>query len=461
VQGNHKLLWIRGGVVAGGLAVSLMVFAAPSLASPAGPVTTPPAAGTPQLNANGNIEQIRQLVQCGKTMYAVGTFTSIKRYSTVYARNNAFSFSATAPYSVTSWNPNVNGIVNSIAFNGTNCADAYIGGTFTSVDGTAVKDIAEVGTTTGAVVTGFGHNADGQVATLLGVGGHILAGGYFKSINNSSADPYMASLDPTTGKDDGFVKLNISGNYQFTGVHSNPTRVWNQSLSHRGTLDLVMGDFTSAGGLPRQQIFMLNLATSPATVTGWTSPEWDGSAGELSSSDPTGYPYECYVGEPYYIQAAAWSPDDSTVYIGTTGYHPNGFPTGGYPRSGLCDAAAAFPASQAKVLHEWVNYTGCDSLYAAAADTSTAYFAGHERYSENPNGCDYQGPGAVAAPGIEGLAPGNGALTFNPTRARGLGADDMLLTSAGLWIASDNKGGSAMCAGVTEHAGICFLPDTQ
>jgi len=27
-----------------------------------------------------------------------------------------------------------------------------------------------------------------------------------------------------------------------------------------------------------------------------------------------------------------------------------------------------------------VNYTGCDSLYSAAADASAAYFGGHERY---------------------------------------------------------------------------------
>jgi hypothetical protein len=44
------------------------------------------------------------------------------------------------------------------------------------------------------------------------------------------------------------------------------------------------------------------------------------------------------------------------------------------------------------------------------------------------------------------------------SRARGLGADDMLLTGAGLWIASDNLQGSATCGGVPGHAGIYFLP---
>jgi hypothetical protein len=465
----------RAAVIAAAAALSLAGLAAPSLAAspPTGPVSSTPVTGTPHLLPTSSpTAQIRQIAQCGNTMYAVGSFTQIKRQSTTYTRNNAVSFSATSPYTVTSWNPNVNGVVNSIAFNGTNCSDAYIGGKFSSVGGTSVNNIAEVNTSTGAVVTAFAHSASGQVETLLGAAGHILAGGYFTSINGSSANPYFTSLNPTTGKDDGYLHLNISGNYQFSGVSSNPTRVYNQAISHSGTLDLVMGDFTSVGGLPRQQIFMLNLATSPASVTGWTSPEWDGSLGEATPTNPTnGYPYECATVEPYYIQAAAWSPDDSTVYIGTTGYHPNGWPVGATPRNGLCDAAAAFPGTvnPAKqpngqpgyVLHDWVNYTGCDSLYAAAADASTAYFAGHERWSSNQNDCDAAGPGAISAPGIEGLSPSAGVLTFNPTRSRGLGADDMLVTSAGLWIASDNFDDSQQCGGVDGLAGICLLPYTN
>jgi hypothetical protein len=454
-------------------------MAAPSFAAspPAGAVSPTPPGDTPHLITTDDnpVEQIRQLVQCGGTMYAVGTFSTIKRESASYTRNNIFSFSATAPYQVTSWDPDVNGIVNSITFSGGNCADAYIGGSFTSVGGTTVKNIAEIDTTTGAVVSAFGHSAGGSVQTLLGVDGHILAGGYFPSINGSSADPYMTSLNPTTGRDDGFLKLNISGNYQFPGVSSNPTRVYNQALSNDGQYDLVMGDFTSAGGLPRQQIFMLNLTASPATVTGWTSPEWDGSLGELSSSNPNGYPYQCATVEPFYIQAAAWSPDDSTIYLGTTGYHPNGFPVGATPRTGLCDAAAAFPATvnppaqpggqPGYVLHDWVNYTGCDSIYSAAADASAAYFGGHERYSMNPNDCDALGPGGYNAPGMEGLFPSDGSLYTDSTgtvgyysRDRGEGADDMLLTSAGLWIASDNQDGSQACGGVQNLSGICFLP---
>jgi hypothetical protein len=421
--------------------LALAWSAAPAQAA-TGPVSSTPAAGTPQLANTGATEQVRQLAQCGGTMYAVGTFTSIQRYSTTYARNNAFSFSATSPFKVTTWNPNVNGIVNSIAFS-PDCSMAYLGGIFTSVNGTAVKNIAEVSTSTGAVNTAFASSAGGQVSTLLTYGSHLLTGGYFTSINGSSANPYFTSLNTTTGKDDGFLNLNISGNYQFPGVSSNPTRVYNQQLSNGGSLDLVEGDFTSVGGQPRQQIFMLNLAGSQASMTAWTSDEFSQA---------------CATVEPFYVQAAAWSPDDSEIYIGTTGYHPYNMPVGATQRTGLCDAAAAFPATQADVSHLWVNYTGCDSLYSAAADASTAYFGGHERWSQNPNDCDAQGTGAIAAPGMEGLDPATGNLTFNPTRDRGLGADDMLVTSGGLWIASDNSDGSSSCGGAYGYAGICLLP---
>jgi len=342
---------------------------------------------------------------------------------------------------VTSWNPDVNGIVNSIAFS-RNCSQAYLGGAFTSVHGTAVHNIAEVSTTTGAVTNAFAHSANGQVETLLTYGTHLLTGGYFTSINGSSAHRYFTRLNTATGRDDGFLSLAISGHYQFPGVAQNPTRIYNQQLSHRGTLDLVEGDFTSVGGRSRQQIFMLNLSGGKATVTSWNS--W-------------AFYRNCATIEPFYLQAAAWSPNDSEIYVATTGYHPNGMPIGATPRTGLCDAAAAFPSTQATVSRLWINYAGCDSLYSTAADASTVYIGGHERWADNSRDCDAAGPGAVSAPGMVGLSPATGAVTFNPTRARGYGADDMLLTSAGLWIASDNYAGSAACGRVYGHAGICFL----
>jgi hypothetical protein len=421
------------------------------LPPPGSGVMAKPVTGTPHFAVTSNpIEQVRQLVQCGGTMYAVGTFSHILQGSHRYTRNNVFSFRATPPFTMTSWAPNVNGEVNSIAFQAGKCSRAYVGGSFTSVNGTAAKNIAEVTTGNGQVVKTFGHSASDVVQNIQALNGHLLVGGNYKSINGSSADPYMTSLDPSTGKDDGFVRLKISGHYQYKGVAFNATRVYNQSLSHSGKLDLVMGDFTSVGGKSRQQIFMLNVGGSSANVTGWTSSMFNG---------------HCYVKEPFYVQAASWSPDDSTVYIATTGRSYYNRPAGAFPLKGLCDVAAAFPATQKSVLPMWKNYTGCDSLFSTAADAGTAYFGGHQRWSMNTNGCNFKGPGAYPATGMEGLSPTNGDLYLNTTKnagyyehSRGLGADDMLRTSAGLWIASDNEGRSQACGFVSGLSGICFLP---
>jgi len=57
-----------------------------------------------------------------------------------------------------------------------------------------------------------------------------------------------------------------------------------------------------------------------------------------------------------------------------------------------------------------------------------------------------------------GLDPNTGAIKWNPGRGRGLGADDMTLTPAGLWIASDNQSNTSSCAQSPSRMGICFMP---
>ena len=444
----RKLIVAAGVSAVGGL---LTLGMAPAQAGtggerpPAGVVSPTPASGTPRLASRSQPrEQIRQLVKCGGVMYAVGSFSSIKQGSRTYTRSNVFSFSASPPYTVTSWAPRVVGstktdqdgaaAINSIAFSGRKCGYAYIGGNFTRVNGTRVRNIAEISVRTGNVLTGFAHSANGTVNTLAKVGGHLLTGGKFTSINGAST-ARMISLNSRNGRGDGFLRLSISG-----------SQVFNQQLSHGGTLDLVEGVFSRVGGVNRHQMFMLNVGGSRASVTRWTSPD-----------------FNVACTESFWARSAAWSPNDSTVYVATTGFHTVGGSNQG-ARSGPCDAALAYPATRASVRHKWINYTGCDSLYSVAADTRAAYFGGHERYSMNGNGCNGLGAGGYNAPGLEGLDPANGALYINSagsagyySRARGLGADDMLATSAGLWIASDNLDGSDTCGGQSGHAGICFL----
>ncbi len=441
-------------LAAGTLAVTFAGAAGPALAA-AQPksVSATPASGTPQLSPNGHTEQVRQIVQCGRRMYAVGSFTKISQGSRVFNRRNAFSFKATAPYTVTNWRPGVNGEVNSIAFKGRNCSSAYLGGSFSRVHGTRARNIAKVNTSTGAVRRSFARRADNAVETMVVHGRHVLAGGFFKAINGSGRN-YYASLNSRTGRDDRYLRLSISGHYRFPGAQGNRTRIYNQQVKPGGRRLLVEGDFTRVHGTHREQIFMLSLGRTGARVTKWHSTEFN---------------RPCADSSPFYVHAASWSPGGGTVYVAATGFKPAGT-LRSQPRTGLCDAASAFPSANRKVRHKWINYTGCDSLFSTAADSGTAYFAGHERWADNRHGCNAAGPGAVPAPGLGGFVPGTGALVLNSggtaglySRSRGLGADDMLVTRAGLWIASDNFDdhvtGFDRCGGQPGHAGICFLPN--
>src|SRR5580658_5903622 len=111
-QGDHahrrRKLGACSALIAVATAGALSLPAAPALAQ-TGPVSPTPVAGTPTLVDTGTTEQIRQLADCGGTMYAVGTFTEISGWNgtaaQTYTRNNIFSFSDTAPFEVTTWDP--------------------------------------------------------------------------------------------------------------------------------------------------------------------------------------------------------------------------------------------------------------------------------------------------------------------------------------------------------------------
>ena len=416
-----------------------------------GPVSPAPGTGTPALAPTGVTEQVRQLVECGGNMYAVGSFTQISQGGVTYTRDNVFSFSAAAPFGITSWAPSTNGTVNSIQLTA-DCSHAYIGGSFTQVDGSAASNIAYIRTYNNTMVQDWAHSANKAVNTLLLTpNGHLLAGGQFTSINGSSKHAYYASLNPGNGSDDGYLNLKVSGSYSYPGSDPNTTEIYNQQLAPDGDYVLAEGVFTSVQGQHRQQIFMLHLASSAGNVTPWTSNEFNSY---------------CSDNHPLYVKAAAWSPDGLTVYAGDTGFHPYNWGKQ-FPLTGLCDAAVAFPSTLATVSHTWINYTGCDSLYSIAADPFAVYAGGHERWADNPGGCDQAGPGAIVSPGMSAFTPGGQLITDSTgttgaySRGRGLGADDMLITPTGLWIASDNDAGTDTCGGVSGLAGICFLPYTS
>ena len=445
-------------LVIGGL---LLVPGTAAAAVSSTPPATPQIGGSESSGTDGTVEVVRQITQCGSTMYAVGSFRQVRNPNsrTAIARNNAFAFRATAPYTVLPWNPNVNGQVDTVA-----ClpdSDVALGGSFTTVGGTAVRNLAKVDGVSGANEPSFTLHPAGRVAHVEVVrdqGGvlHLLVGGY--------AAPYLRSVDPLTGANQAYLPTNlaISGTYQFEGAVAQTPRIYNMTVypapyqPGSATVHpavLMTGIFTSVGGQHHEQVFRLNLTAGRATVSPWS---------------PADLYADCSGRQPFYAQDATFSTDMSRVYVATTGYRlqtERALPSTQRPqvRTGPCDAVISYQATNQVEFsgNQWINYTGCDSLYSVAADASTVFIGGHQRWISNGDECDQntRTPGRSQA-GLGHVNPTTGADQPGASRGRGLGAADLLRTPAGLWIASDNQANTSGCGtALTGRMGICFLPN--
>jgi hypothetical protein len=427
----------------------LLVPGTASAAVSSTPPATPQIGGSATSGTDGTVEVVRQLTQCGDTMYAVGSFTQVRNPNSTapIARNNAFAFRAVAPHTVRPWNPNVNGQVDTVA-----CAPdggILIGGSFSSVGGTTVRNLTKVDAATGAPQT-FALQPAGRVAHIEVV---TSAPGVSRLLVGRYAAPYLRSVNPNTGAADGYPVPVFSGTYEYPDVVAQTPRVYNMTVSPNGQAVLMTGIFTSVGGQRHEQVVRINVTAAGAVVSGWS---------------PTELYQHCSARQPFYAQDAAWSTDGTRIFVATTGYRLQTerlLPAAQRPqvRTGPCDAAISYAAEPQVEFngHQWINYTGCDSLYSIAADASTVFIGGHQRWISNGQRCDSLGPApARAQAGLGEINPATGAAQTGPNRGRGYGANDLLRTSAGLWIASDNQANTSGCGTArTGRMGICFLPN--
>ena len=398
-------------LVALGLSVAVAVVPAVASASTAlGPASDDPANFTPNV-ASGAVYKFTQV---GGTMYAGGAFSSVSTPAGVspggtFARSNIVAFSASTGVVSTTFAPSVNGEVWGMATDG---ASLWIGGTFTTVNGTARRGIAKLNPATGAVDTAFNANlTSGKVTELALVGGRLIAGGTFPG--------KLRAVNPASGANTGYLNLSISGSVT---TNAGPVEVYRFAVNPAGTRLVAVGNFTSVGGVTRYRAFMLTLGAT-ASVNAWYYPPLQNlcAAGSL----------------PDYMRDVDFSPDGSWFAFVSTGYIPR---TGGVGRD-LCDAAARFETAIANPARPtWINYTGGDTLHSVAATNVAVYVQGHQRWLDNPQGRNSAGPGAVSRQGIGAINPSTGlALAWNPGKERGVGGKDLYVTSAGLWVGSDTN----------------------
>lgn len=387
-------------------------------------VSTNPANFTPRVTTG---VAIYKLLQVGNTMFAGGDFTQIQNSARTltFNRDNLFSFDATTgtvnPLSVTFDQGEVGGLAsvgNSI----------YVAGTFHQVNGQPRRGLAKLDATTGAVDPAFNAHLTGAVEDVQLVNGRLIVGGKFAK--------RLQAVDPATGADTGYLNVTISGT---TDTNAGATDIYRFAVNPAGTRLVAIGNFTTVAGSTRWRAFMLNLGTTSGSLSTW---------------------YYSHLNErcraaklPAQLRDVDFSPDGLFFVIVATGF----IPQAGNETTSLCDATFRFETGPPNppvttVSPTWKNYTGGDTIHSVVVTNAAVYIQGHFRWvSSSGSGCNGS---CVARQGIAALNPSNGAaLAWNPSKDRGVGGKDLLLTPAGLWVPSDT-----IHIGGEIHERLAFLP---
>jgi PKD domain len=368
-----------------------------------------PASGTPQV-LDGEVDSVQQV---GNTMILGGTFTQARNDAdtTILARHSLLAFDATTRRISTTFHPEPNGPVNVILPTGDGTT-VWVGGSFTSIGGVARTNLARIRVSDGSVVAGFNAGAvAGKVLDLRLSGGRLWVAGAFTHIANH-AQPALATINPTTGAFDGYMTRAFSGTHN-GGV----TGVLKIDITPDGRRLAAIGNFDLVDGIKTHQLAMLDIS---------------GAAAARANFQTAFYQTACSIRFNTYMRDVAFSPDGSYFVIVTTGAY------GGV--GAACDSSARFETNSlgSGIVPSWIDNTGGDTQTGVEITDSVVYVGGHPRWQNNPFRGDAAGPGAVSRQGLAALNPLNGLpMTWNPTRTRGIGVFDFLVTPQGLWIASD------------------------
>ena len=395
-----------------------VVFGAPGAAFSV--VGASAVANVPYVQIQGTGDSYaRSSTEIGSVVYVGGMFSKVYEPSsgTTYARHNLYAYDE-GTMRVTSFAPSFDGEVWGLAHS-PDGRYLYAAGNFSTVDGVARRGLARFDLTTGAL-TSFDAHLNGQARTVDDVHGHLLVGGLFTAVG-SVGRVGLASLDPTTGAlQSSYLNARLAGTVAST---AGATAVYHSAVNSAGTQMAVAGNFTSAGGATHWRVILLALGSTSATVRAWNAPILQQPC---NSTDI-----------PNYVSGLSYAADGTWLAMSATGAKnlSNSFPLS----QTVCDAVSRWSASAAgNVAPNWVNYTGCDSLYSVLVEPDAVYVAGHNRWLDNPNACDQAGAGAVSRPGVGAVDPATGrALSWNPTRSRGRAADFLELTRLGVTVLSD------------------------
>ena len=296
----------------------------------------------------------------------------------------------------------------------------YVGGQFTSVNGTTRKGLVQLNvnpgvtsgpTADGSVVTAFKANVSNFVRTLAlsPDGSALYLGGQFSTVNGV-ARTALARVNATTGVVDPAFNITLSN-----PIPTLPLKVGAMDLSANGNLLAIGGTALTVNGQSKPRLAIV--------ATGGTL----GATAQLADFTAPILNNNCSA-EHDYVRSLSIAPDGSYLVIGTTGFKNDGTT----PFS-VCDAVARFNVSSlaagttgtaVPVAPAWINYAGGDSFYSVTIAGSVVYAGGHNRWADNycgvNNVCE---PNTVLEGGLSALDANTGmALAWwQPITLRGKG----------------------------------------
>lgn len=361
--------------------------------------------------------EVFAVAEVGNTVVLGGAFTQARNApdgSPVLARHNLLAYDKTTGEISTTFTPDVNDVVRTLA-PGPDGTSVYVGGKFGAISGVSAFKIARLDVTTGAKVAGFNPPVvNAAVMDARYASGRLFIGGLFTDIGGTLRT-YLAELNPSTGA------LKPDVNLAFAGlVWGGTGQVYKFDVSPDGNSMVVLGNFRTIDGQTRVQVGKIDISTSPATVMNWATSKYDIKCGSSNSTK-------------FDVRDVDIAPDGSYFAIAATGGHT--------PIGGLCDGVSRWEMSATGTGQEptWFDLTGGDSLYSVAVTGTAIYVGGHLRWLNNPVYISsFKGPGAVDREGIAALDPVNGLpLSWNPGRDRGLAVWDIVGTDSGVYIGND------------------------
>lgn len=407
-------------------------------------VNQAPANFTPNI-LNG---RVNALLVMGNTVFVGGTFTQVQaaHSTTTLTRNYLFSFNATTGAISTTFLPTLNGEVEALA-QGSDGASVFVGGAFTNTNGnTNYPRLVRVNAANGQTIASFQPKPNRIVTDLVNRNGLLYASGEFATIHGQAFSG-LARLNQTSGVPDPTLNLPFT-DPRVDPVHGGRMRVWRIDVTPDGTRLVAAGNFMQVGGVPRVQIAVLDLSTTPATVSSWQADYFP-----LLTDQATPW---CSSIFPWYIRGLDISPDGSYFAVSTTGANIPGHPS--------CDSLSRWnPYGQGPQQPTWTTSMGGDTPETVLITGAAIYVGGHEQWVNDPYNpircgvCPNPFPGGVARKGFEAHDPLNGLpFTWNPGRnPRGKGVLAMVSTPTGFFFGSDTDNVDGMV-----RRKLAFMPLT-